>query len=119
MSVAGRKLTIRMPDNRRLRRAEVVGIHVDPGGRVREGNPVMTVMAADGEQHIRAPRPGRAVPLVTVGDELRGGDPLFLLNLDETALSSAKSTAPRAMLGRGVEAFSTAKREGMATGAPV
>ena len=118
MSVAGRKLTIRMPDNRRLRGAEVVGIHVDPGGRVREGIPVMTVMTAEGEQRIRAPRPGRAIPLVTVGDEVLGGDPLFILNLDEHALTSAKSQSKRTMLGRGVEAFTTAKREGMATGAP-
>ena len=69
MSVAGRKLTIRMPDNSGVRGGEVVGIHVDPGSRVRQGSPVMTVQTAEGEQRIRAPRMGRAVPLVTVGDE--------------------------------------------------
>ena len=92
----------------------MVGIHVDPGSRVRQGSPVMTVQTAESEQRIRAPRMGRAVPLVTVGDEVRSGDPLFILNLDEEALSDTKLHARRTMLGTGVEAFTTAKREGMA-----
>lgn len=91
MSLAGRKVTIRMPDHDGPGKAEVVGIHVDPGGSVRESYPVMTVITMLGEQRIRAPRAGTVLPIVSVGDEVGGGDALFVLSLDESALSSEKS----------------------------
>ncbi|MEM7058334.1 MAG: hypothetical protein AAF557_12145 [Pseudomonadota bacterium] len=90
MGEAGRKLTIRMPDNPRLRSAEVGKLHLDPGARVRVGSPIMTLISRSKEHMVRAPRPGRVVPLVAPGDEVSGGDPLYILNIDEKALAEAK-----------------------------
>ncbi len=115
MSVTGRKLTIRMPDTRKLRGAEVVAVHIDPGGAVREGTPVVTVTGPSGDQVIRAPRRGRAVPLVSAGDGVIAGDPLFILNVDETALNVAKAGQRRSMLGLGADQVAQA-RHGDAAG---
>lgn len=93
MGEAGRKLTIRMPDNPRLRTAEVGDIHIDPGLRVRVGAPVMTLVSRRREHMVRAPRPGRIVPLVAKGDQVSGGDPLYILNLDEAALAESNRDA--------------------------
>ncbi len=90
MGEAGRKLTIRMPDNPRLKTAEVGKLHLDPGARVRVGSPVMTLVSHRKEHMVRAPRPGRVVPLVAPGDQVSGGDPLYILNIDEKALAEAK-----------------------------
>ncbi|MEM9138267.1 MAG: biotin/lipoyl-containing protein, partial [Pseudomonadota bacterium] len=90
MGEAGRKLTIRMPDNPRLRSAEVGQIHLDPGATVRVGSPVMTLVSGKREHMVRAPRPGRVVPLVAAADEVEAGDPLYILNIDEAALAAAK-----------------------------
>lgn len=89
MGEAGRKLTIRMPDNPRLRTAEVCKIHLDPGASVRVGSPIMTLSARRREHMVRAPRSGRVVPLVSNGDEVQCGDPLYVLNIDEHALAAA------------------------------
>ncbi|MEM1162255.1 MAG: biotin/lipoyl-containing protein [Pseudomonadota bacterium] len=87
MGEAGRKLTIRMPDNPRLKSAEVARVHVDVGNRAQVGSPIMTLVARRREHMIRAPRPGRIVPLVAPGDKVQPGEPLFILNLDEAALA--------------------------------
>lgn len=87
MGEAGRKLTIRMPDRDRLSSAEVAALHVEPGERAPVGAPVMTLRVRRSEQVVRAPRPGRIVPLVAPGDRVRGGDPLYVLNIDEAALA--------------------------------
>ncbi|MEM7423045.1 MAG: hypothetical protein AAF334_04925, partial [Pseudomonadota bacterium] len=89
MGDTGRKLTIRMPDNPRLRTAEVGGIHVDPGTRAVAGTPVMTLVHRRREHVVRAPRSGRIVPLVANGDWVSGGEPLYVLKLDEAALEEA------------------------------
>ena len=88
MGVAGRKLTIRMPDNPRLRTAEVGGLHLDPGARVQSGNPVLTLVHRRREHKVRAPRSGRVVPLIAPGDHVTAGDPLFILHIDEVALET-------------------------------
>ena len=92
MSEAGRKLTIRMPDNPRLRSVVVGQMHVDPGGRVMEGTPVMSLEKKRRDHIVRAPRPGRIVPLVAVGDKVEPGDPLYILHIDEAALAEAKKS---------------------------
>ena len=92
MSGAGRKLTIRMPDNPRLRGSEVSRLHVDPGMRVAAGSPVLSLAVRGREHKVRAPRPGRIVPLVAPGDQMTSGDPLYILNIDEEALVTAKRT---------------------------
>ena len=86
MSDTGRKLTIRMPDNPRLKKAVVHKLHFDPGARVSMGYPVLTLKARRREHMVRAPRNGRIVPLVSEGDEVSGGDPLYILNVNEAAL---------------------------------
>ena len=90
MSEAGRKLTIRMPDNPRLRSVVVGQMHVDPGGRVMAGTPVMSLAKKRRDHIVRAPRPGRILPLVAVGDKVEPGDPLYILHIDEAALAEAK-----------------------------
>ena len=86
MGATGRKLTIRMPDNPGLRSAEVGKVHLDPGARVQSGNPVLTLLNRRKEHLVRAPRPGRIVPLIAPGDRVSGGDPLYILHIDEAAL---------------------------------
>lgn len=86
MGATGRKLTIRMPDNPRLRTAEVGTIHLDPGARVQSGYPVLTLLNRRKEHLVRAPRSGRIVPLIAAGDRVSGGDPLYILHVDEAAL---------------------------------
>ena len=49
-----------MPDNPRLRTAEVGKVHLDPGARVQSGNPVLTLVNRRKEHLVRAPRSGRA-----------------------------------------------------------
>ncbi|MFK7942926.1 MAG: hypothetical protein AB8B85_08465 [Paracoccaceae bacterium] len=92
MSGAGRKLTIRLPDNVRLRGATVGRVHLDPGMRVAEGSPVLTLLVRGREHKVRAPKPGRIVPLVAPGDPVTPGDPLYILNIDEEALVQSKRT---------------------------
>ena len=87
MGEAGRKLTIRMPDTGRPTSAEVTALHVEAGGRALVGAPVMTLRARRREHVVHAPGPGRIVPLVGPGDRVQGGDPLYVLNLDEAALA--------------------------------
>lgn len=86
MGEAGRKLTIRMPDNPRLRSVEVVQLHVEPGERVPAGTPVLSLHKRRRDHIVRSPRPGRIVPLVAIGDTVEPGDPLYILHLDEQAL---------------------------------
>ncbi|MEM6623082.1 MAG: hypothetical protein AAF674_12690 [Pseudomonadota bacterium] len=87
MSQPGRKLTIRMPDNPHLREAGIGGIHVDPGGRVAKGAPVMTLVSRRSSNIVRSPRSGRVLPMVSEEDRVIAGDPLFILHLDEAALA--------------------------------
>ena len=109
MSATGRKVTIRMPESSRLLGAEVAALHVAPGGVVHEGSLLMTLRAQGSDHVVRAPRPGRAVPLVTTGDELMPGDPVLILNVDESALKVAKRREHRTMLGLGVTEMDRAR----------
>lgn len=97
MGEEGRKLTIRVPDSEQLSSAEVLSVHVPEGGHAGVGAPVMTLLARRRPHVLRAPRPGRIVPLVAPGDRVRGGDPLYVLNIDERALAQRNANA-RALL---------------------
>ena len=97
MGATGRKLTIRMPDNPRLRSAEVGKVHLDPGARVQSGNPVLTLINRRKEHLVRSPRSGRVVPLIAPGDRVNGGDPLYILHIDEAALEE-QNREERAMI---------------------
>lgn len=92
MHGAGRKLTIRMPDNPRLRGASVARLHVDPGSRVSAGSPVLSLAIRNREHMVRAPRPGQVIPLVAPDDHMVPGDPLYILNIDQKALVEANGT---------------------------
>ena len=83
MPDAVQKLTVKMPWTRNLSRAEVETLHVSPGTRVRENDPIVTLISEDGKHVIRAAHGGRLVPLVSPGDSLTGGDPLYVLRRDE------------------------------------
>ena len=85
------KLTIRMPENPRLKSADVKSLDIDPGGRVETGTPVMTLTARRRQHLVRAPKPGRVVPLVAPGDTVKGGDPLYVLNIDAEALAAMEA----------------------------
>ncbi|MEL7153535.1 MAG: hypothetical protein AAFN51_07055, partial [Pseudomonadota bacterium] len=86
-----------MPDNPRLRTAEVGKVHLDPGARVQSGNPVLTLVNRRKEHLVRSPRSGRVVPLIAPGDRVNGGDPLYILHIDEAALEE-KNREERAMI---------------------
>ena len=98
MGVQGRKLTIRMPDNPRLRSAEVGGIHLDPGARVQAGNPVMTLVHRRRDHLVRAPRSGRILPLIATGARVTAGAPLYVLHIDESALEEQNRTEHKALI---------------------
>ena len=87
MSRPVRKLTIRLPDGRRFRRAVIGEIHASVGARVAAGDAVMTLNVGRRNHLVRTPKPGRAVPLAAVGDRVDPGDALFVLNLDAEAIA--------------------------------
>lgn len=99
MSEAGRKLTIRMPDNPRLRSVEVAQLHTDPGERVLAGTPIMSLHKGRRDHIVRTPRPGKVVPLVAIGDKVEPGDPLYILHLDEQAMLE-QNRAERALIAQ-------------------
>ncbi|MEO1495215.1 MAG: hypothetical protein AAFV19_23980, partial [Pseudomonadota bacterium] len=82
MAEAGKKLTIRMPDNPRLKTAVVKEVHLDPGARVQIGSPVMSLTARRKTHLVRSPKSGRVVPLVAPNDTISGGDPLYVINVE-------------------------------------
>ena len=77
------ELTIKMPEHDDSGWIIVAGVHVDPGGSVREGYPVVTVATHVEEQHIRAPHGGIVTPLVEVGELVQSGDSLFTLQVTD------------------------------------
>ncbi|MEM9059095.1 MAG: hypothetical protein AAGD13_01415 [Pseudomonadota bacterium] len=107
MGVQGRKLTIRMPDNPRLRSAEVGKIHLDPGARVQAGNPVLTLVHRRRDHLVRAPRSGRILPLIATGDRVTAGDPLYILHIDEAALEQQNRAEQKALIAVEKEKWSS------------
>jgi biotin carboxyl carrier protein len=58
----------------------VVGIHVDAGDEVEEGESLLTIEAMKMQNEVRAPRPARiAAVAVTPGQVVATGDPLLTL----------------------------------------
>ncbi|MEL6477906.1 MAG: hypothetical protein AAFR17_11320 [Pseudomonadota bacterium] len=85
MADSAQKLTVKMPWSHKLVRAEVQELHVGPGTRVAPEEPVLTLVSADGKHVIRAAHSGRLVPLVSPGDPIIGGDPLYVLRREDEA----------------------------------
>ncbi|MEM8699831.1 MAG: hypothetical protein AAGF44_11695, partial [Pseudomonadota bacterium] len=72
-----------MPWTHKLVRAEVQELHVGPGARVAPEEAVLTLVSAEGKHVIRAAHAGRLIPLVSPGDAIIGGDPLYVLRREE------------------------------------
>ncbi|MEM7239447.1 MAG: biotin/lipoyl-containing protein, partial [Pseudomonadota bacterium] len=88
------KLTVKMPWSQKLKHAEVSEVHARSGRFVTSDDAVLTLVSDTGRHQVRASQAGRIVMLVSSGDRVGEGDPLYILRLEEPAGAKSPGPAP-------------------------